>query len=299
MGINRRIVVLWTIAAVTVTTMYAQDVPPIQLKSVAELRAISAQAERAAKESGRTFHAWGDSKIPPLIEAKGKVLYEDKFATITNWHHEGIGRIASPGPNMMQLDCVGSKQGDRGCMAFCRSDFPDNIQIEYEMRALTNRGLLITFLAAQGRHGEDIITGLPKRQGVFADYIANPDLRCYHVSVSRYDDKGVHTGVSNWRRNPGIFMMAQQHDLCKVPNTWYHIVIVKKGKLLQMAVNGELAGGFIDRDEIPEPIPGGGKIGFRTIGSDVRVQIRSLQVKALTIDPPIRPAKGPDVRPVR
>jgi hypothetical protein len=59
------------------------------------------------------------------------------------------------------------------------------------------------------------------------------------------------------------------------------VAIVKKGKLLQMAVNGELAGGFVDPDEIPEPVPAGGKVGFRSIGAEVLVQIKDFQVRAL------------------
>ncbi|OGV64099.1 MAG: hypothetical protein A3K19_06120 [Lentisphaerae bacterium RIFOXYB12_FULL_65_16] len=253
----------------------------MQLKTVDELKALSAAADRQAKTDGQAVHIWGDMNIPPPVVPKGRVLYEDAFASLDNWHHEGIGQLATPEPGIFELACVGSKQGAEGCMAFCRNDFPDNICIEYDLRALTNKGLVITFIAAQGRHGEDIITGLPKRQGVFADYIFNPNLRCYHLSVSRYDDKGEHTGVSNWRRNPGIFLMAQQPDLCKVHDTWYHIVIVKQGKLLQLSVNGEPAGGFVDRDDIPEPIPAAGKIGFRTIGADVRVQFRAFKVTAL------------------
>lgn len=48
-----------------------------------------------------------------------------------------------------------------------------------------------------------LVTELPQREGIFRDYILNPNLRSYPVSVSRYDDKGVHTGVryyGNWRR---------------------------------------------------------------------------------------------------
>jgi hypothetical protein len=56
---------------------------------------------------------------------------------------------------------------------------------------------------------------------------------------------------------------------------------MKQGALLQMTVNGELLGGFVDQDEIPEPIPSGGKMGFRSIGADVRVQIRNLRIRAL------------------
>ncbi len=243
------------------------------LKSVDALKAL-------AKSKGDD-HEWGLTDIPPLVEARGQVLYSDNFASLDNWHHEGRGQLTQPEPNVMQLNCVGSKQGSAGCMAFCRTDFPDNICIEYDLRVLTRNGLVITFIAAQGRHGEDMITGLPKREGVFADYIFNPGLRCYHVSVSRYNDKGEHTGVSNWRRNPGIFLMAQQRDLCKEPLNWYHVAIVKQGPLLQMAVNGALAGGFVDPNEIPEPIPSAGKVGFRSIGAEVLAQIRSFKVTAL------------------
>ena len=87
--------------------------------------------------------------------------------------------------------------------------------------------------------------------------------------------------MSNWRRNPGIFLMAQQDDLCEAINQWYHITIIKKHGILQMAVDGKLAGGFYDPDEIPDKIPGSGKIGFRAIGSKVIARIRNFQVTAL------------------
>ena len=256
----------------------------MQLRTIEQLQQLKNQAdEQARSETGNKANCeiWGSTGIPVLVAPEGQVLYQDDFAALENWHHEGTGDLTQPAPGVMQLNCIGSRQGRAGCMAFCRTDFPDNICVQYSMRALTNRGLLITFLAARGRQGEDMLTELPEREGIFADYILNPDLRCYHVSVSRYDDTGTHTGVSNWRRNPGIFMMAQQKDLCRIPNTWYDVTIVKHGKLLQMAVNGELAGGFIDRDDVPEPIPSEGKVGFRSIGADVRVQIRNFRVSAL------------------
>ena len=243
------------------------------LTSVDELRALSGSRGKD--------HEWGTTSIPPLLVARGTVLHADSFADLGNWHHEGRGRLTQPEPNVMQLNCVGSRQGRAGCMAFCRTDLPDGICIEYDMKVLTTNGLIITFIGARGRRGEDMITGLPKREGIFADYIFNPGLRCYHVSVSRYDDEGRHTGVSNWRRNPGIFLMARQQDLCKEPCRWYHVSIVKKGPLLQMGVDGKLAGGFADPDEIPEPVPSAGKVGFRAIGADVLVRIRNFGVTAL------------------
>ena len=168
-------------------------------------------------------------------------------------------------------------------MAFCKVDFPDSIQIEYDLRVLTTNGLIITFVASRGRQGEDILTELPTREGVFADYVFNPRLRSYHVSLSRYNDEGVHTGVSNWRRSPGLFLMGVQPDLCREPHRWYHITILKRGPALGLVVDDSTAGGFLDLDEIPDAIPGSGKIGFRAIGKHVIVQIRNFTVSRATL----------------
>ncbi|NLF94981.1 MAG: DUF1961 family protein [Oligosphaeraceae bacterium] len=252
------------------------------MNTVAELLEYrnQSEAEYQKKHPGQE-KLWGKPVRSTLPAATGKILYQDNFSDLSNWQHEGIGNLSTPEPGTMQLNCLGSKQGREGCMAFCRTDFPDHIKIEYEVKALSRRGLIIIFIAARGRNGEDMLTGLPPRSGIFADYIHNEAMRSYHLSVSRYNDKGEHTGVSNWRRNPGIFLMGQQEDACRQINTWYRIAIVKKGPLLQLSVNGEPAGGFLDPQEIPEEIPTAGKIGFRTIGSEVHMQIRNFRVTAL------------------
>jgi len=221
---------------------------------------------------------WGNPTIPISAGEPGVHIYRDSFHNLNNWHHEGIGQLTQPERNLMQLNCAASAQGEAGCMAFCKKDFPDSIRIDLDLRVLTTNGLFIAFLACQGRQGEDMLLALPERTGFFADYVYNPDLRSYHVSVSRYDDDGAHTGVSNWRRNPGLFLMGQQPDLCKEPNRWYHVTIVKKGPYLQLSVDNSSAGGFIDLDKIPDDIPRAGKIGFRAIGRDVIVQIKNLIV---------------------
>lgn len=235
----------------------------------------------ALRDSAGPDYRWGDPNIPDMLQANGPLLYQDNFENLRAWHHEGRGHLSQPEPHVMQLNCVGSEQGGAGCMAFLKPDLPDSIVIEYDFQVLTTNGLLITFMASQGRRGEDMITELPERQGVFNDYILNPRLQSYHLSLSRYDDDGTHTGVSNWRRNPGIFLMAQQPDPCKIPKTWYHVTLVKAYDLLQLAIDGEQVGGFRDRHEIPTPIPRDGKIGFRAIGSRVIAQIKNLSVRKL------------------
>jgi len=252
-----------------------------ELKSIEKLIDFKNCAEMKFVGKTKKNKKWGDSHIPVLIDGKTHIIFEDNFKNFDNWHHEGIGLLTQPDSNMMQLNCIGSAQGKIGCMAFCKKDFSDNICIEYDLKVLTTAGLIITFIACQGRNGEDMLTELPEREGSFADYVYNENLRCYHASLSRYNDDGIHTGVSNWRRNPGLFLMAEQPDLCKQPNKWYHITIIKKTKLIQMKVDGAVAGGFIDLNEIPEPLPISGKIGFRAIGSKVLAQVKNFKVYAM------------------
>jgi hypothetical protein len=230
----------------------------------------------------------GDKKeaadVSTLIEPKGKVLLEEKFENLDNWRHEGGGAMKLDGQEKgtLRLECVGSQQGGAGAHAFCLKDFPDVIAVEYDLKVLTKNGLVITFLAMKGSKGEDLFAPeLPKRTGVFGDYVRSERLVSYHVSVSRYDDKGVHTGESNWRRNPGLNMMKSGEDLCKEINRWYRIRIVKDGKHCQLGVDGKLAHEFTDPGELKAPLPADGKVGFRAIGSEVRMLVRNFKVTEL------------------
>ncbi len=278
MGKLPEVILLSVTAAITTGCVSPGQNGPPHLTSIQELHQIRERADTAALETTGKPKLWGLPHTPPSVTGPGTVLYSDSFEDLNNWHHEGLGSITQPEPNLMQLNCVGSIQGGAGCMAFCREDFPDSIRIDFDLRVLTTNGLVITFLASRGRRGEDMLSELPPRDGVFTDYVSNPRLRSYHVSISRHGDDGVHTGVSNWRRNPGLFLMGQQPDLCKEPKRWYHVAILKQGTLLHMAVDEWTAGGFVDPDEIPDAIPGAGKIGFRAIGRNVIVQIKNFTV---------------------
>ena len=243
--------------------------------TVALLLGTAHAAEPPAKE---------EVPVSALIEPKGKVLLEEKFENLEGWRHEGGGRMAldDKEPGTLRLECLGSKQGGAGAQAFCLKDFPDGVAIEYDLKVLTKNGLVITFLAIKGAKGEDLFSPeLPKRTGVFGDYVRSERLVSYHVSVSRYDDKGVHTGESNWRRNPGLNMMKSGEDLCKEINRWYRIRLVKDGGHCQLGVDGKLAHEFTDPGELKTPLPADGKVGFRAIGSEVRMLVRNFKVTAL------------------
>jgi len=233
------------------------------------------------------FSCYPDSEKMELtmkkITSKGEVLFTDNFENLDNWHPEGlIEGLTLLKPGIMRLDCSGSEQGGLGCMAFTKMDFPDSICIEFDFYMEENNGLLLIFSGLKGLNGEDAITGVPPRKGIFGEYTGKDALiRSYHVSISRYDDSGTHTGVSNWRRNPGLHLMAQGEDYCKKIRSKYHIAVVKAGPTCQLQVDGKVASGFIDLQTFLDEIPTSGKIGFRVIGKKAIARISNFKVTSL------------------
>ncbi len=222
-----------------------------------------------------------------LIRPGRTPLFSDDFADgLGSWRHEGGGKAETvawdDGTPALRLDCTGSRQGGVGCHAFCTNDFPDRIVVEYDLLVHRSNGLVITFVAMRGLGGEDIFADLPPREGLFKDYTGDDaPMRSYHTSVSRYDDEGIHTGVSNWRRNPGLHLVGQGPDLCETIGRRYAIRIVKDGPHLQLGVDGVLAHEFTDPLELPDTMPDAGKIGFRAIGSEVIADISRFRVSAI------------------
>ncbi|MFI4911633.1 MAG: DUF1961 family protein [Sedimentisphaeraceae bacterium JB056] len=212
-----------------------------------------------------------------------QILFEDDFCGLENWHFEGLTEgVTNPKPGIMRLDCNGSKQGGAGCMSFCKLNFPDNISIEYDLFVEEKNGLLITFVALEGLDGQDGITGVPPRTGVFGDYVGkDASTRSYHVSISRYDDNAEHTGVSNWRRNPGLNLMGQGKDPCEEIHKWYHVKIIKKGPYCGLYVDGKLASEFDDPQTLEGAVPTSGKVGFRAIGARAVAEISNFKVSKL------------------
>jgi hypothetical protein len=214
----------------------------------------------------------------PTTSPNAKVLLDEKVQNLDRWHLEGLKEGASIKDGELRLDCK-SKMGMHGVMAFYRESFPDNIVIEYDLHVEQHNGLFITFIAMTGLNGEDAITEAPKREGVFEDYYNGT--RSYHVSVCRYEDDGTHTGVSNWRRNPGLHLMVSGKDWCTEAGKTYHVKITKRGPLCRVEVDGRLGAEFVDPQKLPGPIPASGKIGFRAIGAKAAFRVSNLKVTAL------------------
>jgi hypothetical protein len=209
------------------------------------------------------------------------MLLLEPFENLDRWHLEGLTTGVSLQNGALRLACEGSRQGAEGVMAFCKLDFPDDIVLEYDLLVETHNGLLITFVGMQGLNGEDALTGVPPRSGVFNDYVGdNASTRSYHVSICRYDDKGEHTGVSNWRRNPGLHLLTSGPDLCRETGRTYRVRITKSGPQLAVYVDGQPGASVVDPQSLPGPIPTAGKIGFRAIGSSAVFRISNLRVIA-------------------
>jgi len=211
--------------------------------------------------------------------AASKVLFEEDFKNLDRWHLEGKTEGASiVEGGQLRLDCK-SKMGMHGVMAFCKQDFPDNIAIDFDFICEKHNGLFITFIAMTDLNGGDALAVKPPRTGVFEDYYNGT--RSYHVSICRYEDDGKHTGVSNWRRNPGLNLMVSGKDLCTEANRKYHVKIIKRGPQCRVEVDGQPGAEFVDPQKLPGPIPAGGKFGFRAIGADAIFRVSNLKVTAI------------------
>lgn len=226
-------------------------------------------------------------------------LHEDDFSDgFGRWHHEGVGEIATSPEGGMRLHCFGSRQGAEGCMAFFRPNLPDQIAVEYDLTIRSHGGLVINYLAIRGQNGEDIIEDRDKlepRTGVMRNYFANRwGLQSYHVSISRFNDAGEHTGTCNWRRNPGMMLVGHGTDPVTEIGRTFRIRIVKDRGHCHMKVNDVAIHGFVDRDTT-RPIPDHGKFGFRLIGSDVMADVANFKVYQINSNPQVwRDGSGED-----
>ncbi len=225
----------------------------------------------------------GNQALHHIIVPQGERLFKEDFNNLDRWHLEGHKDGASLADGgWLKLDCSGSQQGGVGVQAFLKQDLPDNICMEYDLYTEEKNGLLLTFLGMKGVKGEDAITGVPPREGKFIDYTGKEaSTRSYHISLSRYNDEGMHTGVSNWRRNPGLNLVGQGPDPCEKIGQVYHVAIIKQGGLCQLQVDGKVISGFIDDNIAEDLIPKDGKIGFRAIGARAVFRIGNLKVTAL------------------
>lgn len=223
----------------------------------------------------------------PISYEKNDLIFEDSFNDFSNWHHEGAGKLENPPAGGLRLQCLGSRQGSFGCMAFLKNDLPDHIAIEYDVIIQQQEGLMINYLAIRGINGEDLIKDiakLPPRTGIMPDYFDKKQgLQSYHVSISRFNDKGEHSETSNWRRNPGGLLVGHGNDPCKKAGQKYHLCLTKSRGACQLFVDEIFAHGFVDWN-LAFPLPDYGKFGFRLIGANAAADIANFKVYSAKFD---------------
>lgn len=200
-----------------------------------------------------------------------------------SWVHEGVGSIEATADGAVRLTCRGSRQGQEGCMAFLRQPLPDQIAVEYTLTVKSRGGLIINYLALRGVNGEDLFDPrLPKRTGIMPNYWATQwGLQSYHVSICRFNDRGQHTGTSNWRRNPGARLVGHGEDPIREIDRAYRVRITKDRGHGQLFVDGVFAHGFVDHATNLGPIPDHGRFGFRLVGQNVVAEFRDLSVRRI------------------
>lgn len=227
----------------------------------------------------------------PLEYADRELLFSDDLLDLANWHHEGIGTMETLPGGGLRLHCLGSRQGEEACLAFFRPDLPDRVAVSYEIVIHSHGGLVINYIALRGLKGEDLIRDagrLEPRTGVMKNYYAARwGLQSYHISFSRFNDRGMHTNTSNWRRNPGARLVGHGDDPVRELGRRYRVRLTKDAGFLQFFVDGAFAHAAVDRDTSRRPLPDYGKFGFRLVGSDIKADIFGFRVHRIDRHPEV------------
>lgn len=200
-----------------------------------------------------------------LNSLHGKTLIESSMAnkaSVDRWRLEGPGKIDFVN-GWMKVESLRPEGPDGHVVFWCPQDFPERFVAEWDFQLLSENGLCIVFFAAKGVNGKGIFDpSLAPREGVFGQYVKG-DIASYHLSY--YADTPLEPRrTTNLRKNPGLNLVASG-PVGVAPNSSavHHVVLIKDGSRIRMAVDGKLIIDFDDRDGAFGPALRGGKIGLR------------------------------------
>ena len=251
------------------------------------LNSTQARAQVPEALRGRRAALFGviEDKLPPLDVTMrlGDLLYEsalDKASDMQGWVMEGPG-LTEFDDGWMNMKSR-QPEGENGHIVYwCPRDFPDRLVAEWEMQVLSKEGLCITFFAAEGRKGEDILSPiLPKRTGIFRQYTQGA-INCYHISYFANTPSAPGRITSNMRKNSGFHVVANGPPGIEPGSKSVHAVrLIKDAAHVQLQVDGKVIIDFEDDGRRYGPVLGGGKIGFRQMGWTV-ARYRNFRVHGL------------------
>jgi len=204
---------------------------------------------------------------------KGKLLYENPLACeadIADFILEGNAKLSFPEGALRMENAMDASLGQKAnFVLWCPEEFPEDVYITWDFKALKEPGLCILFFSAKGINGESAFSDtLNKRTGEYVQY-HHGDINAFHVSYFRRkeaDERAFHT--CNLRKSYGFHLVAQGGD--PIPdademNEMYHIAVLKKANQVVFYINDLEIFRFEDDGETYGPLLGGGSIGFRQL----------------------------------
>lgn len=219
---------------------------------------------------------------------KRTLIYANHLRTsedIKDFILEGQAQINFDNGCMELENALANDLGQRAnYVLWCPQIFPEDVEIRWEFRPVTDHGLCILFFAAGGKDGRDLFdTSLAVRTGEYVQYHSG-DINAFHVSYFRRkepDERAFHT--CNLRKSCGFHLVAQGGD--PIPDAedakeFYQMAVVKRGNRISFLVNGLSVFEYIDDGRTYGGLLGGGWIGFRQL-APLKAQYRDLKVYAL------------------
>jgi hypothetical protein len=203
---------------------------------------------------------------------KTDLLYHNPLASeqdLADFRLEGEAVLTFP-RGRLRMENTRERDRDRGIHAnyilWCTRDFPDHIAVSWDFRPMTDRGLAMIWIAAKGRHGEDLFDpDLAPRDGDYKQYFKG-DINALHASYYRRNPGEIEFRTCNLRKSYGFHLVAQGGD--PLPDARYalepyRVEVVKSGPHFRFAINDVVLFHWIDDGERAGPVLADGKIGLR------------------------------------
>ncbi len=233
-------------------------------------RPLSSQEIRAA--AGITpadcFYAEGRQRFDcrlDIEDRKGELVLAEDFTE--GWEE----RWVLEGPGVLEAVPQGLRmRAEAGnIVLWNRQALPHDFIAEWDFTPQRIGGLCIVFFCATGREGQSIFDpALPPRDGNFLHYILGA-LNCYHISYAR--GAGRRAPNTALRKNWGFYRVQGGHDFIPLqPGVTSRLTLVKRGALIQFAINGRLSLNWVDDGRSTGGVWGAGHFGLRQMtGADV------------------------------
>lgn len=181
-----------------------------------------------------------------------------------DWAIEGPARL-EPDGSALRVSSLATGEDDAGHLVFwLRKELPSDFLAEWEIRPVSEHGLMIVFFAARGVNGEDALSpALAPRDGTFTQYHSG-DINCYHISYYANTPAAPGRLTGNLRKNRGFTLVSNgPPGISAASRSWHKISLLKQAAHIRLAVDGEVKIDWSDDGSSCGPVLKGGKFGLR------------------------------------